>query len=868
MVEPQPAPPTTTDVSTCMGTSILLTAEGEDLLWYSSLTGGSAVNTINSNPDTIGIQTYFVSQTINGCESERARSLVFNIPRPPVPGVIDVDYFLNETVMPLMAFGNQLRWYTTATSNDGTSTIPTPNTSILGIQTFWVSQMIDNCESDRIPLNVTVRERVSIGLGLIVPPTNAANGSIQLTDLLANTIYTLIYNINGNTVTTTITTDATGNYIITDLSAGNYTRIRVVLDGESSSNLEVELTPALCNLMVSFSESRTICKGDTSSIRIVIENGANPYNLTLREGASIINFPSYISGTIIPVITDTTRTYSISSLEDSNGCTFIGEENIGQVTISVQESMPPITNDIRYCQNSVVLTPLSAMGNNLLWYTSENGGTSSPIPPVPSTDVAGITTYWVSQEIDNCESARAMINVIIQEQTAPPFVTPVNYCIGAVATALSVEGTKVLWYTSENGGIGSPVAPVPSTDVAGITTYWVSQEIDNCESARARINVTIGSDQPSPPIVESVTYCQGETTVPLNVAGDNLRWYVVPTGGRGTVVMPQPTVELVGRYHLWVSQTVNGCESDLARITITIDEEPKPEIGLVIPPSPCLENGTIQLKNLKPNQNYLLSYTVHNRQVTPYSITTTDIGTHTFSGLAAGFYTDIKVQLGDCLSVGLQQTLADDTPLITVAFTGTSNVCKGEPGQLMLNIEGGSAPYKLLITDIFNTYSLSDYESGTPITVRPTKVTNYFLVSIVDSNGCIAMVENGVIRMEVNDCTSMGSLQNEEIGNRTGLLSIDTEKEFLKGSKTLDLFQNEPNPFSSETTIGFYLPGKSEVELVLRDNTGRIIKRFKEYGAAGTNHIVIEDLAETKGLIYYQLITDFGTRSKKMLLVR
>ncbi len=791
IVEAQPMPPTTVDVSTCMGTSILLTTEGEQLLWYRSATGGSAVNSINSDPNVIGIQTYWVSQTVNGCESERASLSVSTIPNPPVPTVFDTSYFLNEAAMPLMVLGSQLRWYSTAVSDDGTSIAPIPNTSLVGTQTYWVSQTIDGCESDRVPINITVRERISIGLGLITPPTNATNGSIQLTDLLSNTTYRLIYDIDGNTVSTTITSDVNGNYVITNLSAGSYRSIRVVLNGESSSNLDVELLSAFCDLLVSFSENDTICLGDTASIRIVIENGTNPYNLTLRAGTDTINFPSYISGTSIPILTNSTQNYSIVSLEDSQGCTLIEEENTDQVTIHVVEPIVPITNDVMYCQHSTVLSPLSAVGSNLTWYTSENGEVGSSTPPIPNTDSLGTTTYWVSQEIGGCESTRAMLKV------------------------------------------------------------------------------TIGSNQPNPPIVESVTYCQGETTSPLNVEGENLRWYVLPTGGRGTTDIPQPTAELTGRYFHWVSQTINGCESDLARVTITINEKPSPTLGLVIPPSPCKKNGIIQIRNLQPNQNYLLSYTVFNRPVTPYSITATDVGTYFLTSLAAGSYTDIKVQSGDCLSEGLQQILVDDTPLITTNFSSTTtNICKGEAGELTLNIEGGTSPYSLIITDIFNTYSLSDYESGTPLTVRPTKTTNYFLVSVVDSNGCKATVEDNVVRMEVADCDSMGSLQDEGIENKQDLFSFEENYDRLKNAESLDLFQNQPNPFSSQTTIGFYLPGSSDIELILRDNRGRIIKSFNEYRTTGINHIVIDDLVETTGLIYYQLVTDFGTRSKKMLLVR
>ena len=64
-----------------------------------------------------------------------------------------------------------------------------------------------------------------------------------------------------------------------------------------------------------------------------------------------------------------------------------------------------------------------------------------------------------------------------------------------------------------------------------------------------------------------------------------------------------------------------------------------------------------------------------------------------------------------------------------------------------------------------------------------------------------------------------------------------------------ELFQNEPNPFNGQTTIGFYLPGNSEVELILRDDTGRILKRLKENREEGLNYIQVTELENNKGLI-------------------
>ena len=84
-------------------------------------------------------------------------------------------------------------------------------------------------------------------------------------------------------------------------------------------------------------------------------------------------------------------------------------------------------------------------------------------------------------------------------------------------------------------------------------------------------------------------------------------------------------------------------------------------------------------------------------------------------------------------------------------------------------------------------------------------------------------------------------------------------------SSEFDLFQNEPNPFQGQTSIGYVLPGDSEIELILRDETGRVLRVMKEAGKAGVNQIQLNELDLPAGFIYYQLNTKYGTKAKKML---
>ena len=74
--------------------------------------------------------------------------------------------------------------------------------------------------------------------------------------------------------------------------------------------------------------------------------------------------------------------------------------------------------------------------------------------------------------------------------------SPVNYTQNDSATPLTAtlgaNGSELLWYTAETGGVGSAIAPTPSTMTTGSTSYWVtSANANGCESERTELVVNV-----------------------------------------------------------------------------------------------------------------------------------------------------------------------------------------------------------------------------------------------------------------------------------------------------------------------------------------------------------------------------------------
>ncbi len=159
-VNPIPAPPSVTSpINLCQGQiASPLTASGTGLLWYTNPTGGvGSTNAPTPSTSNTGIYTYYVSQTVNGCESPRAPILVQVGTVPVVPIVVSpVTYCQNQTAIPLTASGSNLLWYTTSTGGTGSTVAPTPSTVNPGTTLYYVSQS-NNCgESPRATISVNI----------------------------------------------------------------------------------------------------------------------------------------------------------------------------------------------------------------------------------------------------------------------------------------------------------------------------------------------------------------------------------------------------------------------------------------------------------------------------------------------------------------------------------------------------------------------------------------------------------------------------------------------------------------------------------------------------------------------------------------
>ncbi len=571
------APTVTSPVTYCQNaTATQLTATGSNLQWYSVATGGSG-NLIAPTPVTTnaGTISYYVSQTTNNCESPRAKLDVTVNAIPSAPTVTTpVTYCQNATASQLTATGTNLKWYSVATGGIGTLTTPTPSTVNVGTISYYVSQTTNNCESPRAKLDVIVNTIPSAPT-VTSPVTYCQNATaIQLTATGSNLQwYTVVSGGSGNSTTPTPVTTNTGTisyYVSQTTSNCESPRAKLDVTVNAIPSAPTVTTPV------------TYCQNATATQ--LTATGSNLQWYSVATGGS---------GNLIAPTPVTTNAGTISYYVSQTTSNCESPRAKLDVTVNAIPSAPTVTTPVTYCQNATA-TQLTATGSNLKWYTVATGGIGSTTAPTPSTTNVGSTTSYVSQTVSGCESPRSSIEVVINSiPSAPSVTTPVTYCQNATATQLTATGTNLKWYTVATGGSGNSTAPTPITTNAGTISYYVSQTTNNCESPRAKLDVTVNAIPSAPTVTSPVTYCQNATATQLTATGSNLQWYSVATGGSGNLIAPTPVTTNTGTISYYVSMTTNNCEGSRAKIDVVVNE---------IPSAPTVTSPVTLCQNVKAAQ--------------------------------------------------------------------------------------------------------------------------------------------------------------------------------------------------------------------------------------------------------------------------
>jgi hypothetical protein len=318
---------------------------------------------------------------------------------------------------------------------------------------------------------VTTSPNGRCGSGTVVLGASASSGTINW---YANSTGGSSLGTGTSFTTPSISADAT--YWIDATDNGCTTTTRTSVLASVGSFPSVTTSPnARCG-------TGTVILGATASSGTINWYAASTGGSSLSTGTSFTT----------PSISSTT-TYWVDAT--NNGCTSPTRTSV----LATINPLPTITSTTpgSRCGTGTVTLGATASSGIINWYAASTGGsslgtgTSYTTPSISST-----TTYWAEAVDGSCiSSTRTSVEASVVSSAPLPTVAPVEYCQGSSAVALTatpLSGATLNWYgTNATGGTASSVAPVPSTTTVGNTTYYVSQTVGSCESARASIVVKV-----------------------------------------------------------------------------------------------------------------------------------------------------------------------------------------------------------------------------------------------------------------------------------------------------------------------------------------------------------------------------------------
>lgn len=554
--------------------------------------GSITAGTINDANNNSGVYYFLYNWNFTPyvpCASARQEVVVNVNPAPPGPEASAQSFCGTATVANLEATGTGLKWYA-----GPTITTELAADTALSTGTYYVSQMIDGCESLRTSVSVSVNP---------IPdaPTATAQSfcsSGTVAQLTAGGLNLQWY--GGETDDTPLTGDTaltTGTYYVSQ-TAGACESARTAVE------VTIVTPPAAPTAQAqSFCGEATVAQLTANGDNLLWYTTETASN-SLTADTPLFSITYYVSQTV-------------------SGC----ESERAPVEVTVN-AIPdaPLANANVLC-GSATVAQLTATGDNMQWYADETGGS-------PLTDGTPVTegTYYVSQTIEGCESSRTPVTVTINSVPEPPAIEFISLCNTSSIDGFEGEG-ELLWYANATGG-----TPLGEEETLVTGTYYISQIVNGCESARAEVavNIEIVTEPEADPVQQFST---GETLADLDVIGVNLIWYAAD----GVTPLDSSTLLEDGATY-WVSQTINGCESSKTQITVTESLSVNERLlsGLKVFPNPVTDKVTVSYSS---PINSITVYNLLGQKLSVDKTAATDVVLD-FSALSAGTYI-LKIASGE-----------------------------------------------------------------------------------------------------------------------------------------------------------------------------------------------------------------------------
>ena len=571
-----------------------LQANEANVVWYTSATGGTALDPITA---LVNGTYYGAIKDPSGCESSVRSVVTVTVTDPGTPTLVTggtQNFCLVDAPTFASVQFNQTNivWYTALTGGTAIAAT-TPLTS--GTYFAALKDATTNCES---------ATRLSVTISVTDPgtPTLVTAGTQNFCLVDAPTFASVQFN-ETNIVWYTALTGGTAIAATTPLTSGTYFAALkdATTNCESATRLSVTIS-------VTDPGTPTLVTGGTQNFCLV--DGPTFASVQFNE-TNIVWYTALTGGTaILSTTTLTSGTYFAALKDATTNC----ESSVRlSVTINVTDPGTPTlvtAGTQNFClADAPTFASVQFNQANIVWYTALTGGTAIPVT-TPLT--SGTYFAALKDATTNCESAtRLSVTISVTDPGTPTLVTAgtQNFCLADVPTFASVQFNQanIVWYTALTGGTA-----IPSTTPLTNGTYFatIKDPTTNCEST-ARLSVTINVVDPGTPTLVTAgtqNFCLVDTptfaSVQFNQA--NIVWYTALTGG---TVIPSTTALTSGTYFAVIKDPTSGCESvERLQVTISVTDPGTPTLVTAGTQNFCLVNAPT-FASVQFNQANIVWYT-------------------------------------------------------------------------------------------------------------------------------------------------------------------------------------------------------------------------------------------------------------------
>jgi hypothetical protein len=624
---PLPGRPSASDIQRCGNGQVTITAqmgapEGAQLELYATLVGGEAISADNNPPYELitpvisSVTTFYVaSKTKAGCASPRFPVVVSVNLIPGIPDVPEASRCgpgrVTFTAIQTAPAGSAVRLYNVPIGGfplaENTAEPYNLTTPSINVHTTFYVEAYDistGCVSARQPAFAKINPVP--GLPTSATVGRCGRGRVLFTGLLgipAGNVLRLYANASGIGI---LAETSNSPFVLETPEIETTTKFYLAAYNSvtkcESPRLEVTAVvnqnpgqPLVGDQTrcgpgpVSFTGMQGIPAGNQLRIYSLPQEGV-PVNIATTEPYTLY----------IPFV-NTTSTYYIEGYNSLTGCASSRKPIL--ITIESQPGQPLVETTPRCGSGVVTFSVLmgSPTGNTLGLFTSPQGGapvsvsTSNPAELYTPFIVTTSTFYVESRTNAGCVSPRLEVIAEVKPRPSNPLVNDAARCGRGshhfTAFMTGSQGTEVRLYTAEaaaNPEMSDFQSPFhfETPEVSATRTYFFSvyDAQTGCESERVRAIASV-LPLPGAPDVSLASRCGiGSATISAQMGtppGNLIALYTDNIGGTSIAqdaiapyILETPILQTTTTFYLESVNTVTGCSSQRAPVTVIIHPNP------------------------------------------------------------------------------------------------------------------------------------------------------------------------------------------------------------------------------------------------------------------------------------------------------